>query len=135
MVNSLDSGVVSSDFSAFHNNKVFKIPEILINDVKYKGGFYSKFILDAICTGFVNSPEEMAVCHQTRYQFVEVGPTLNLFTIIVIVVIITFCMIIALYCYRRIVNRSLEQSLNEKIQQQAIFSMGQYQVFKEERSI
>lgn len=39
-----------------------------------------------------------------------------------------------LLCYRRIVNKSLEASLNEKIQSQTMASLGQYQVFKEENS-
>ena len=41
-------------------------------------------------------------------------------------------MLIVLYCYRRVVNKQLEQSLNEKIQTQTIFSLGQYQVFKDD---
>lgn len=41
-------------------------------------------------------------------------------------------MLVVLYCYRRVVNRQLEQSLNEKIQTQTIFSLGQYQVFKDD---
>jgi len=43
-------------------------------------------------------------------------------------------MVILLLCYRRIVNKSLEASLNEKIQSQTIFSLGQYQVFKDENT-
>jgi hypothetical protein len=53
-------------------------------------------------------------------------------TIILIAVIISFSMIVLLYCYKRVVNRSLEQSLNEKIQQQTIFSLGQYEIFKDD---
>ena len=41
-------------------------------------------------------------------------------------------MLVVLYCYRRVVNKQLEQSLNEKIQTQTIFSLGQYQVFKDD---
>jgi hypothetical protein len=43
-------------------------------------------------------------------------------------------MIFILLCYRRIVNKSLEASLNEKIQSQTIHSLGQYQVFKDENT-
>lgn len=54
--------------------------------------------------------------------------------IFLIIVVITAIMIILLMCYRRIVNKSLEASLNEKIQSQTIFSLGQYQVFKDENT-
>ena len=55
-------------------------------------------------------------------------------SIFLIIVVITAIMIILLMCYRRIVNKSLEASLNEKIQSQTIFSLGQYQVFKDENT-
>ncbi len=55
-------------------------------------------------------------------------------SIFLIIVVITLIMIILLMCYRRIVNKSLEASLNEKIQSQTIFSLGQYQVFKDENT-
>lgn len=55
-------------------------------------------------------------------------------SILLIIVVITAIMIVLLLCYRRIVNKSLEASLNEKIQSQTIFSLGQYQVFKDENT-
>lgn len=55
-------------------------------------------------------------------------------SIFLIIVVISAIMIILLMCYRRIVNKSLEASLNEKIQSQTIFSLGQYQVFKDENT-
>jgi len=55
-------------------------------------------------------------------------------SILLIIVVITAIMIILLICYRRIVNKSLEASLNEKIQSQTIFCLGQYQVFKDENT-
>jgi hypothetical protein len=127
-------GKVRSDYQEYHNNKVYKIPEIMINDTKYKGSWYSKFILDAICTGFVIfNEEEREVCNKKAIQSSgSKGNGVSIGTIIIICVIITICMVIVLYCYKRVVNRSLEQTLNEKIQQQTIFSLGQYQVFKDD---
>lgn len=57
---------------------------------------------------------------------------IGLVIILLIIVIISFVMIILLLCYRRIVNKSLEASLNEKIQTQTLYSLGQYQVFKDQ---
>ncbi len=55
-------------------------------------------------------------------------------SILLIIIVISSIMVILLLCYRRIVNKSLEASLNEKIQSQTIFSLGQYQVFKDENT-
>ena len=55
-------------------------------------------------------------------------------SILLIIIVVSFIMIVILLCYRRIVNKSLEASLNEKIQSQTIHSLGQYQVFKDENT-
>ena len=64
----------------------------------------------------------------------EIAASLGFGSILLIIVVITAIMITLLLCYRRIVNKSLEASLNEKIQSQTIFSLGQYQVFKDENT-
>jgi hypothetical protein len=114
----------------FAKRKVFKIPEILINNVKYKGSWYGKFILDAICSGFI---EDQSACHAAKQATQDNSSGgIGMFALIVITVAITVTMVVILYCYKRVVHRSLEQTLNEKIQQQAIFSLGQYSVFKDD---
>jgi hypothetical protein len=107
---------------------VFRLPEILINNVKYRGSWSARFLLDAICTGFT---EDQAVCASTRLFTVE-DNGIGFGMIVIIIAIITSSMVVVLYCYKRIVNRSLEQSLNEKIREQTLFSLNQYQVFKDD---
>jgi hypothetical protein len=48
-------------------------------------------------------------------------------------IIFSICLVtvIAIICYKRIVNKTLETSLNEKIQKQTAFSLGQYREFKD----
>ena len=40
-------------------------------------------------------------------------------------------MVVLLICYRRYVNRSLEDTLNQKIEEQAMKVIGEYNAFKE----
>ena len=51
--------------------------------------------------------------------------------IICIVLIVTMIMLITIYCYKRIVNKTLDQSIGEKIQNEAINSIGNYTSFSE----
>jgi cbb3-type cytochrome oxidase subunit 3 len=52
-------------------------------------------------------------------------------TIFFIILFIIIVNIVFIYCYKRIVNRSLETSIEDKIQTQTIFSLGQYKVFQD----
>jgi hypothetical protein len=52
-------------------------------------------------------------------------------TIFFIIFLIILVNIVFIYCYKRIVNRSLESSIEDKIQTQTIFSLGQYKVFQD----
>ena len=52
--------------------------------------------------------------------------------ILLIILLIIILNIILIYCYKRIVNKSLESSIEDKIQTQTIFSLGQYKVFQDE---
>ena len=45
---------------------------------------------------------------------------------------IVVLMLILLWCYKRFINRALEESLTERIQLQTMTSIGQYKSFKEE---
>jgi hypothetical protein len=126
-VNSL-TGPIESDYDAFHAKKVIKIPEVMFNGIKYKGSWLSKYIFDAICSGFI---DDDAICSTPKPE--DISDTgVGAGGILLIIVITISVMGILLLCYRRIVNKSLEASLNEKIQTQTIHSLGQYQVFKDE---
>jgi hypothetical protein len=125
----VDKGLVEDHTQKFEKNKIYKVPTILINGVKYKGSWYSKYIFDAICTGFL---DDNAICNAKKDAKIVIESGYGFGTILIIFLLITCIMLVVLYCYRRVVNRQLEQSLNEKIQTQTIFSLGQYQVFKDD---
>ncbi len=108
--------------------KVYRIPQLLINGVKYKGSWYSKYIFDAICTGFI---DDNYICNSQKIDKADDGGY-GFSIIFTLIIIITSIMLCVLYCSRRIVNRQLEQMLSDKIQTQTIFSLGQYKVFQDD---
>jgi hypothetical protein len=119
---------ISAHYEAFSDRKVHKYPEIYLNGVKYKGGWYGKYLLHAICNGFLEDDE---IC---QIKPLEASSGVGFGTVFLIIVLIIASMVVLLICYRRIVNKALEASLNEKIQTQTIFSLGQYQVFKDDNT-
>jgi len=127
-VNSL-AGIIETDYNSFQDKKINKFPTILLNGVKYNGSWLAKYIFDSICSGFLDDEQICAVPKPTDLAKEE-GLTAGVFLLIITITV--FVMLIMLICYRRIVNKSLEASLNEKIQTQTIHSLGQYQVFKDE---
>jgi len=78
--------------------------------------------------------ENDPICKTNKNSDASGHASLGFGSIFLIIVVITAIMIILLMCYRRIVNKSLEASLNEKIQSQTIFSLGEYQVFKDQNT-
>ncbi len=123
------SGIIEDDYNAFHAKKVLKIPELMFNGIKYKGSWLSKYMFDAICTGFI---DDDGICATPKPEDLAGDSGVGVGGILIIILITVLAMIVLLICYRRIVNKSLEASLNEKIQTQTIHSLGQYQVFKDE---
>jgi hypothetical protein len=126
------SGNIEADYEAFHVKKVHKIPEIMLNGVKYKGSWLAKYIFDAICTGFIEDDSICATPSPDNLNKYNDESGIGFGGILLIIVCIALAMIVLLICYKRIVNKSLEASLNEKIQTQTIHSLGQYQVFKDD---
>ncbi len=123
--------MIELEHETFKFKKIHKVPELLINDIKYKGSWLGKYIFDSICSGFI---EDDGICSSPKPSDLNNSLGLTIGSLLLIICIICISMFILLLCYRRIVNKSLEASLNEKIQTQTIHSLSQYQVFKDENS-
>lgn len=72
------------------------------------------------------------ICQSRNAVNVEESSEVGIGTFVLIALIITLIMLVVIMCYKRIVNRSLEAKINQKIQEQTIFSLGQYHVFNED---
>jgi hypothetical protein len=126
------SGPLENDYNSYTTNKVHRVPELRLNGVKYRGSWHASNIFSAICSGFI---DDDSVCATPSPQDLPGNDSgMGAGAILLIIVSIILAMLILLICYKRIVNKSLEASLNEKIQSQTIHSLGQYQVFKDENT-
>lgn len=119
---------MENDHDQYKKNRVFALPQIRLNDIQYRGSWSGKYVFDSICSGFIEGADSICAPEINNAQTDGIG----FGVILLITVIIILVMIILLICYKRIVNKSLEASLNEKIQTQTIFSLGQYHVFKDD---
>jgi len=124
-------GKIEDDTTKYSAFRVYAFPQLYLNGVRFQGNWYGKFIFSDICTGFINDDSICATPDPEKLtQSKESG--LGVGSVLLIIFIICLAMIVLLICYKRVVNKSLEQSLNEKIQTQTIHSLGQYHVFKDE---
>ena len=126
-------GKIEEDYKNFNDKRIYNVPELLINGVKYRGSWFSKHIFYSICNGFIDNED---ICRDSYLNDEHVGGNTytfyySLFYLIIIIIIIT---VISLLCYRRYVNKNLEISLNERIQEQAMKTISNYKQFKDKKT-
>ena len=94
----------------------------------YRGSWYSKYIFRSICNGFL---DDSKICEGINPRGLiynqQVGNTV-LVIIIIIIVIVTSC---SLLCYKRYINKSVEDTINGRIQEQTMKIISQYKQFKD----
>ncbi len=122
---------IDNDYNTFARRKIYSIPDLFINGVPYRGSWFSKYVFRSICNGFLDDGK---ICEGINPRDIiygqKSGNTILLF-IIVITVLVTCC---SLLCYKKYINKNLEDAINERIQEQALKSISQYQMFKDTRS-
>jgi len=126
-------GKIEEDYKNFNDKRIYNVPELLINGVKYRGSWFSKHIFYSICNGFIDNED---ICRDSYLNDEHVGGNsytfyYSLFYLIIIIIIIT---VISLLCYRRYVNKNLEISLNERIQEQAMKTISNCKQFKDKKT-
>jgi hypothetical protein len=119
-------GKIEDDFEQFKKKKIFSVPEIIINGMRYKGSFSAKQIFSTICHSYLEDGECETIMNIWRNKG-NIGKRLILTMTLIIVVLLIF----TLLCYRRMVQKNLEITINEKIQEQAMKAISQYKAFQE----
>lgn len=136
------NSLIKSDYSLYQYFRIFNYPSIYINDIKYKvsiddklnflqGSWFNKYIRDAVCSALKN-PHDIKGCHVNEYTVTE-STGFGVGSILLIVFIISLITFFVIVLYRRYINKSMETSLDTKIQTQTIFSLGQYQIFQDSK--
>jgi hypothetical protein len=122
---------IDNDYNTFAKRKIYSIPDLFINGVPYRGSWYSKYIFRSICNGFL---DDSKICEGINPRDVlynqRIGNSVLIF-IIVITVIVTSC---SLLFYKKYINKNLEDALNERIQEQAMKTISQYQMFHDSKN-
>ena len=122
---------IDNDYNTFAKRKIYSIPDLFINGVPYRGSWYSKYIFRSICNGFL---DDSKICEGINPRDVlynqRMGNSVLIF-IIVITVLVTSC---SLLFYKKYINKNLEDALNERIQEQAMKSISQYQMFHDSKN-
>ena len=121
---------IDNDYTTFARRKIYSIPDLFINGVPYRGSWYSKYIFRSICNGFLDDAKICEGIKPVDFLYSQrVGNSVLTF-IIVITILVTCC---SLLCYKRYINKNLEDALNERIQEQAMKTISQYQFFKDSK--
>jgi hypothetical protein len=119
---------IDNDFNTFNKRKIYSIPDLFINGVPYRGTWYSKYIFRSICNGFLDDDKICEGINPIEVIYNQrVGNGVLIF-IIVITILVTSC---SLLCYKRYINKNLEDALSERIEEQTMKSISQYQMFKD----
>jgi hypothetical protein len=121
---------IDNDFNTFARRKIYSIPDLFINGVPYRGSWYSKYIFRSICNGFLDNEKICEGINPRDVLFSQRVGNLVLTFIIVVIVLVTTC---SLLCYKRYINNNLDDAINKKIQEQAMRSISEYQMFNDSR--
>ena len=119
---------VELDYELYNYRKVYEYPLITLNGIKFKGIWLPRAIFNSICTSFINDKE---ICGSPQVK--QLSKNLKLYPVSLIIIVIIFLFfftILLILCYRRVVYRSVEQILIEKIQTETIRSIGKYNKVK-----
>ena len=122
------NGKVEEDYDNYNRKRIFAIPELTINGIKYKGSWYGKNIFNAICNGFIDNEK---ICGKEASSNNIINRFFNWGILIIVTIMIFIILICTLLCYKNIINQSFEQTLNDRIQKQAMKVINQYQALKE----
>lgn len=118
---------VDEDFKIFNQKKIYSIPDLYINGIPYRGSWYSTYIARSICNGFLDDED---FCGTVIVNPRKVLKDKNMVVGLMIFILgVTLSVTIgALLLYKKYINRSLEDLINERIQEKTIDSIQQYHI-------
>jgi hypothetical protein len=117
---------------AFLSYSVFKVPTLIVNGVTYKGPWLVNSIFEEICSHFSFNDKNTNAEMCKQFLINENSQNENSYLGLAILSIsITVILIIFLFLYKRSFDKSLDETIAEKIKKQAQGSLGQYHIFSD----
>ena len=123
---------VDDDYQLYNYRKVYEYPLITLNGIKFKGMWLPRIIFNSICESFINDEK---ICGSPKIQDLAKDKKIysNNLIMFISIFVCVFTMILIL-CYRRVVFRSIEETLLEKIQTETIRSIDKFSKAKIEKN-
>ena len=124
----LNKSQIDNDYDTFNKRKIYSIPDLYINGIKYRGTWYSKYIFKSICNGFLDNAN---ICEEKNPEEVisnkkEGNGVFIFFIIMIIIILVTSCY---LMYYKKYINKNLEEALSEKTEGETLKSISKYKMF------
>lgn len=118
---------------SFLSYSVFKVPTLIINGVTYKGPWLVNSIFEEICSHFPFSDQttNAEMCMQFLINENNPKESSSYLGLAILSFSITVILIVFLFLYKRSFDRSLDETIAEKIKKQAQGSLGQYHIFSD----
>ena len=120
-------GKIEDDYNEYNKRKIISIPQLTINNIYYREMWSAKQIFNRICNGFLNNKK---ICSSLSPEDVKYHFNFGINMIILITFGIALLLFCTILCFRRMVNRAFEDSLDDKIKEQALVSIRQYENFR-----
>ena len=119
---------IDNDYDTFNKRKIYSIPDLYLNGIKYRGTWYSKYIFRSICNGFLDNAN---ICEEKNPEEVisnkkEGNGVFIFFIIMIIIILVTSCY---LMYYKKYINKNLEEALSEKTEGETLKSISKYKMF------
>ena len=115
---------IDEDYKLYDNMKIYKYPQITLNGVKYKENWYSKNIFNSICQGFIDDDTICSIINREGIK--EDNDSTFWFIIFIVIISSIIVLIILLIIYKKFVNLSLDKTINEKIEYEAMKAFTNY---------
>eukprot|EP00340_Litonotus_pictus_P002429 CAMPEP_0170517792 /NCGR_PEP_ID=MMETSP0209-20121228/3657_1 /TAXON_ID=665100 ORGANISM="Litonotus pictus, Strain P1" /NCGR_SAMPLE_ID=MMETSP0209 /ASSEMBLY_ACC=CAM_ASM_000301 /LENGTH=475 /DNA_ID=CAMNT_0010803133 /DNA_START=1 /DNA_END=1428 /DNA_ORIENTATION=+ len=118
---------LKDDYAKYESESIHRFPQIVINKKMYKGNWLAQSIFKNICDNYLSNDD---VCKPPKkvdvIDLTESENEISAGTIILILLVIVFTMVIITYCYRRIVNKTIDETIENRIFNQTKDSVGNY---------
>lgn len=117
--------VLEDDVNSFDIHHIYRVPTLLINGVKYKGNWYSHSFFETICEDYFSHDHEACKAKNPSSSSSGIG------AVIIVLLCVSVLLIIVLMLYKKFIERSLDETIAEKIKKQTQGSLGQYHMFQD----
>lgn len=123
--------ILEDDYQMYDKLAIHRFPQIVINGVKFKDQWSANNVFKYICETVLTNDE---VCNpQISSSNEDVSDGVPVGLIVFITIILFIFMIIVAYCYRRLVNKTIDETIEERICKKTHDSVSNYS--KMDRSI